>query len=117
MSKPKKPPNFNEYLKQWQAYFVRYEKYLIRKRQQGKRYRVKHYEKEIQRHRDLRKNFPEKCRAYDRKYRLSDKGRASMVKKSYRFLDNHPEIPERYLEFVERMIKITEGNIGLERVL
>jgi hypothetical protein len=116
MSRPKKPPNFNEYLKLWQDYFVRYDRWIVHKREQNKRYRVKHHEQEKQRHKTARANNPEKYREYGRRYRMSDKGKAAAVKNSLKFLDNHPEIPERYLNMIEKFIRVSERNTNIERI-
>jgi hypothetical protein len=113
MRKPKQPPNFTEYMQLWRDYFARKEKYLAGKREQGKRYRIKHYEKEAQRHKTARRLNLEKYREYGRKYRQSPKGRQAVLENSYRFLDNHPEIPEQYLKFVEQKIRETEKMMSL----
>ncbi len=47
---------------------------------------------------------------------MSDKGKAAAVKNSLKFLDNHPEIPERYLNMIEKFIRVSERNTNIERI-
>lgn len=45
MSKPKKPPTFEELKQLWVDYFIRYEKYRQRERRYNRRYAEKNCEK------------------------------------------------------------------------
>ena len=109
MSKPIKPKTNN--LLEWRKYYERYDKYLIRKRNQGKRHREKFREQEKIRHKNYRFSNRDKL-AEKRRIKFSKpENRQKELERLFRYIEKNPFCN---ISKMERIIKLYERTRSLE---
>ncbi len=111
MSKPIEPKP-DDSIERWLKYYVRYNKYIIRKRAMSKRYRQKYPEKhKARRMRWWLRYGTEYGREYRRKYFSKPENRQKELERLYAYIERNPFCN---ITKMEKLIKIYERTVSLD---